>query len=376
MAAMCLRKFFWLALFAGVLGVTGRAVDGARFPERKIFQFGEFVIEASAGDEAYVEALALKLADYKPAPPAPPPAAKLSLEELQRRRDYFLGRVAASLGLDQPTEKMASTFDLAGTHWRTTRVAAPAGVLRHYALWRRPELVARLQAGERVAGFTLDSSGGLDFSFEFKVNSGSGDLPPDRVAAGMANYWDSYVCPIKIGATPEVGPAEEVAAELDEFMRTLFASSGQQMQLTERQAVFNVLRETTESGVVWHYLTSKDRRWFCEGIANYVAGKVIRDELGPEAAKSYYDLPAELKKYEGEAARVDLVAWPAAENPAEAQYAEELNTASHAFATKVIADVSAKHGDDFLPKWFAEIGRTKREKATMETVFKAYRRLT
>jgi len=361
-------------LLVAVLGLAGMV--SASLPERKTFQFGEFTIEASAGDEAYVEALAVKLADYQLPKAETQPTLKLGLDDLEKRRDYFLGKVSMYLGLDKPTEKMASTYDTMGTLWRTMRLVAPKGMLRHYALWRKPELVARIQAGEKIPGFTLARSGDLDFNFEFKLNSNSGDLQPEPVAARTAAFWNSFICPIKIGATPDTTPAEEVSNQLDGLIRNILGFLGQQMQVTERQIVFNVLHETTESGVVWHYLTSKDRRWFCDGVANYVAWKVIEREIGAEEVKGYYDLTAELKKYENEASRVDLASWPAAENMEQARYAEDLNTANYAFATKVIADACAKQGDGVLPQLFVEIGRTKRERATMETVFKAYRRLT
>ena len=357
-----------------MLGLT--SVLSAGLPERKTFQFGEFTIEASAGDEAYVEVLAVKLADYQPPGSEARPAPKLGLDDLGKRREYFLGKVSMYLGLDKPTEKMASTYDAMGTLWRTMRLSAPKDVLRHYALWRKPELVARITAGEKIPGFTLDASGGLDFAFKFELNSGSGDLQPEQLAVSLAGYWDSLVCPIKIGAKPGASPAEEVSAELETFTRNIFAFWGREMQVTERQIVFNVLHEATESGVVWQYLTSRDRRWFCDGVANYVAWKVIEAEIGAEAAKGYYDLAAELKKYESEAARVDLAAWPAAENMEQAKYAENLNTANYAFATKVIADICTKHGDGLLPKLFKEIGRTPPEKATMETVYRAFKRQT
>jgi hypothetical protein len=104
----------------------------------------------------------------------------------------------------------------------------------------------------------------------------------------------------------------------------------------------------------------------------------MEQEVGKQEVLAYYDLEAEVKKYQGEAARVDLAAWPAAEVLAKAGYAEDLNTANYAFATKVIADICARYkgGDDLLPRLFAEIGKTPREKATMETVYKAYRKLT
>jgi hypothetical protein len=375
---MFARKILWFVLLCSGLAIGGRAEPVAAFPERKTFQFGEFFIEASLGDEAYVEALAVKLADFKPEIPAPPPPLKLGLDDLQKRRDYFLRRITAYLGLAQPTEKMASIYDLTVKLWRTLRVAAPKGALRHYALWRKPELVARIQAGQKIPGFTLSPSGDLDFSFKFNGDYGADASSMDHVAAGIADFWSTFVLPIKIGATPDTTPAAEVSAGLEGLTSNIFNSFGAQMQVTERQIVFNVLHETTESGIVWHYLTSKDRRWFCDGVANYVAWRIMEQEVGKQEVLAYYDLEAELKKYQGESARVDLAAWPAAEDPGSGSYAEDLNTANYAFATKVIADICARYkaGDDLLPKLFEEIGKTPREKATMETVYKAYRKLT
>lgn len=368
------RMIYRMIIIGVMLGLAGRIA--ATLPERKMFLFGEFTIEASAGDEAYVEALAVRLADYRLPKMETQPALKLGLDDLVKRRDYFLGKVSMYLGLEKPTEKMTSIYDNRAGLWRTMQGVAPKDVLRHYALWRKPELVARIAAGEKIPGFTADASGELRFNFEFKLDSGSGGLHPDQAAARMTGLWASFVCPIKIGVTPDVTPTEEVSVQLEEFTRNIFGFLGQQMQITERQAVFRILHETTESGVVGYYLTSPDRRWFSEGVANYVAWKVIEGEIGAGDAKSYYNFLAELKKYENEAARIDLAAWPAAENMDQAKYAEDLNTANYAFATKVITEVCEKQGDGLLPQLFAEIGRTKREKATMDTVFKAYRRLT
>ncbi len=355
------------SVFALMFGV---AEAQASFPERKMFQFGEFTIEASAGDETYAEALALQLADYQPpAAATAAPAAKLSLAELAQRRDYFLGKIASYLALPKPTERMTKVYDSFLTIWRKMDQIAPTKIPRHYALWRRVELLARIDAGEKIAGFTKDASGGLTFSFNLNVQSS--DDPDKRTSA-----WDGFVCPIKIGAATDQTPAEEVSAGFVAIMQKYFADFRHAIIDMERQKVLNVLHEATESGIVWHYLTSKDRRWFCDGVANYVAFKIIETEVGEADARSYYDLSAELKKYAGEAAHIDLTAWPAAENLAKAAYSENLDKANHAFAPKVIADVCARRSDDLLPRLFREIGKTPREKATINTVFKAYKKLT
>jgi hypothetical protein len=375
MRAMSLRVAFRLAVLGAALSLLTEV--RAAFPERKIFQFGEFTIEASAGDEAYVEALALTLVDYRiPVQPEVQPG-KLSLDDLARRREYFLGKVAAELGLPKPTDKMGEVYGTMLNLWRNVTLSLPHKLPHHYALWRRPELLARLDAGEKIPGFSKDASGGLGFSFDFGMSASPGEGIKDTdLSATMAASWDQLVCPIKIGAEGDKTPAEDMTAGLAGITAFLFTGFRDAILNAQRQSVFNVLHEATESGVVWHYLTSKDRRWFCDGVANYVALKVIEAELGPDDARTYYDLPAELQKYAGEAGRIDLAAWPAAENQGAANYAENLNTANYAFATKVIADICAKHGDALLPSLFQLIGRTPREKATMGTVFKAYKKLT
>jgi len=354
--------------------MAGRALAG--LPERKTFQFGEFMIEASAGDEAYVEALALKLVSYQRPKTEPPLALKVGLDDLAKRRDYFLGKVAEYLALPKPTGSMAATYDTFGTIWRNMQAVVPDKIPRHYALWHSEELLGRIEAGEKIAGFSKDGSGGLNFSFSFGLNSGVGDLEEKNAQTHLNNYWNSFVCPVNIGAQPGQTPAENMSAGLEFIANQVFKGFREAAFTLQRQNVFNVLHETTENGIISLYLSSKDRRWFCDGVANYVAWKIIEREIGAEEAKGYYDLTAELKKYEKDATRVDLVAWPAAENMDQAKYAEDLNTANYAFATKVIAEACAKQGDGLLPELFTEIGRTRREKATMDTVFKAYRRLT
>lgn len=373
--AMSSLRFAQRIILTGVIiGLAGAL--SAALPERKTFQFGAFTIEATAGDEAYVEALALQLVDYKlPAAPALAPA-KLSLNDLRGKRGYFLAKVASQIGLDQPIEKMESFYDMFLRMHGSVQMLAPKELPKRFSLWRRTELVARINAGEQVAGFSKDVTGGLvfavNFDFDISASGPAGQSPADR----LKEWWSKQSCPIPISAEAGRTPAEEVSAGLETMMHRMFTEVRERIPESERLMVFNILHETAEAGVVWHYLTSSDRRWFCDGVANYVAWKVIEAEIGATDALAYYDLPSELLKYQGEAARVDLTAWPAVEDLEKLKYPAGLDAANYAFATKVIADICAKHGDEFLPKLFKEIGKTPREKATMDTVYRAYKRLT
>lgn len=363
----------WRALVLGLLPVllSAASESNGSFPERKTFQFGDYLIEASPGDDAYVEALAVQLDDMKMETLPPEPPARLTLEDLAAHKDHFLGLIAAQLALSAPTEQMSGVYDNTISVWRYLSHAMPVHLPVHYALWHRPELVARLKAGQHVPGFSLS---GDELTFNFAINIPSAQRSIESMRDAVEKEWLGMVCPIKIGAESDKTPEEEIR---DNLSKTTFAAlNGFRSALsnTAKLRVFNVLHEATESGIVWHYLISKDRRWFCDGVANYVAWRVIASEIGTDEARQYYDLSAELKKYAGESGHVDLAAWPAVEN--QGNYSEDLNTANYAFATKVIADVCAKDGDELLPKWFAQIGRTPREKATIATVFKAFRRVT
>lgn len=317
------------------------------------------VIEYSPGDEAYVDELVRRLADIRSLPTVKAPAGG-ELEMLEAQRASYLAAVASTLGLSAPTAEMTSFWpkftDLFRTMGRLT--ADPVASARRYQLWRRPELIDRLQAGEKIPGFSLGGPSGLIFHLDFNFAS----------PAEAAEFWRNHPLPIAIGAGP--APADDITAGVQK-LRALSGSFSNGGGRT-----FLMLHEMTEVGIVWHYIGSPDRRWFCDGMANYVAWKTLRDKLGAAEAKKIYDLEAELKKYRAEAALVDLEKWPAAENMGQANYREDINTANYAFATQVIARVCAKHGDDLLPRWFAEIGKTPHAKTTMQTVYRAYTKLT
>ena len=365
------RRWIFLILLGGV--ALGWAVAlSAALPERKTFQFGEFTIEATSGDEVYVEALAKLLADYHLPEMAPPPVPRLALADLEKRRDYFLVKISAYLGLAQPTDDMKSTFDDMGRIWREMSSVTQIKLPTRFSIWRRSELVARIDGGGKIPGFSKDAAGQVKFTFQSNDDP-KPEMTPQQYKEAMDEEWKKFVWPVDIDSEPNQAPEQDAASGLQLYNETMTLMRSQEMH---RTSVFTVLHEATEVGVVWHYLGSKDRRWFCDGIANYVAWKVIESELGPEEARGYYDLPAELKKYANDAVKIDLASWPAVENLKQANYAENLDTANYAFATKVIADVCAKHGDSILPKLFAEIGKTPYEKATMDTVYRAFKKLT
>lgn len=62
------------------------------------------------------------------------------------------------------------------------------GAPRRFALWRKPDLIARLRAGQQIPGFALDGDDvviGLNVSFDTDPG-----LPTEELAARIDKAWD------------------------------------------------------------------------------------------------------------------------------------------------------------------------------------------
>jgi hypothetical protein len=367
-------KIPYIALIA--LSLMTSAAMSAGFPTREHRAAGDFVISYSAGDEAYADALARRLPDFKLPPVDPKAGGAVSYAQLATRREEILQRIRASLALVEPLPVMAQSFDALLTYIAGLTAAFNSGVPHRYALWRRDELRARLQAGEQIPGFSLDPPDQISVALSFQItfDNGSHHESADELSARALKIWTDFEVPLANATDPALAPDEDIAAVLGNTKQLLIDLRDSGVRGTA--SPFVLLHEATEVSVVEHYIGSPDRRWFCDGIANYVAHKVLADTFGADVARQYYDLDAQLQLAGAQAAHVDLERWPAVEHLAQANYSEDLNTANYAFATKVIADITEKHGDEILPRLFAELGRTPRAKVTMKAVYRAFRKLT
>jgi hypothetical protein len=349
------------------------SAEMAPLPPRLEREMGEIIIEYSAGDEAYVDAFAAAFPNRPREQQTSATESQMrSVTMLEQRRAEFLQYLAAQLAMKEPSGKMAEGYDNFTRLFRTLQMT-DTGAPKRYALWRKPELIARLKRGETIPSFKLAEADQVEFVFNFEV-SGVTEESDENLAQKWRGIWDQITMPVPIAKNSDSTPAADIAAALKEHDEMLAAI--RQMRMMENVSPFLVLHEATEMAIVDRHITSADRRWFCDGVANYVAFKALEKQFGSEVAKRYYDLDAELTKFASERPHIDLEKWPAAENEKKVGYAKKLSTANYAYATKVIADVCAKHGDDILPKLFAQIARTPKEKTKIKTVYKAFRKLT
>jgi hypothetical protein len=360
-----------IAIVLSAVSWSRAAETSSALPTRQVREAAGYKIEYSPGDEAYVELLTQRLTERTTSAKPITESPWLDEEQMSLRRDELLGKAAAWLALSKTTAEMEKAYDGFGELLGILARTMPEQT-RNYALWRRPELLRRLQAGEKIQGFELSGPTGIEFKFAFNLEKTKEETKAE-LGEKAVKFWEAAVLPISIGK-PDSTPERDIAEGLE--MVTGAVSHLRSLFIKETAGPFIILHETVEFGIITRYLASKDRRWFCDGVANYVAWKILAETAGVEEARRYYDLDAQLAQYSAEAGKIDLAKWPALENAGKLNYSEKLNSANYAFATKVIADICAKHGDAILPKLFAEVGKTPKEKTDMKTVYRAFKKLT
>jgi hypothetical protein len=301
-----------------------------------------------------------------------------------------------------------------------------------FSIWERPELIRRLSAGENLPGFTYDQKTKqgdfslmldanspappeeqakmraqserqrLDHAFNYKVDadgvahisaSFNLDLAKPAPSAPVDTWRDvlgrtakmfhsmieeqtSREWPVILSEKNAGKSPEEVAEDLVKFLRDLAGQVGRSVKgYRDANLAMVVLHETAEVGIVERYIGSADRRWLCDGTANYVAWKVARNRAGPDFARQVYNLDGQLIQFAAYQKKINLWKWPAVERQREEDRDTPLTQAHYAFATRALFLLAQAKGEDALPKLFQEIGRTPRAKVSMKTVAKAYRKI-
>jgi len=139
------------------------------------------------------------------------------------------------------------------------------------------------------------------------------------------------------------------------------------------------MHEAAEIGLARSTLQSKDRRWFLDGMANYIAREYIRKIGGDEGAEAVWRTAYASVTKADAIRKADIWNWPAADEneddePTEAE--QQLTYGRYVLATETIAAIAEAHGQGFLPRWCAEIRRKPLADADMNTVCNAFITLT
>jgi len=411
-----------LPAFGGAPEPPGRmtqVIDGIRF-------------EFAPGQEPVVRELApLVAALNREAAPAEAAAPEpLSVADLGAHRGDYLRRIAAAIGLAEPTAAQQECYGAFLENFRATQALQEVMLtfvrglkVGSVTVWTKDALMDRLRAGQAVTGFSLDADGqhvnfdwhinttmtatpeqqerlaALDrerarllrqYTYHYSVKNGeaqvSGEVRPQRLAPPEPAHDrpPPPASPPELPALPAVIkpdqmglPPKELAAALAKTLGAFRnAFTAERLAEDPYQLAYLIFHETTEVGVVDRYIGSADRRWLCEGIANYTAWRIARDVAGDAAARRVYDLEDQLARYAGLRQKINLRKWPAVENQRPADAETPLTRAHYAYATRAVSMMVGRHGAEVVPKLLQAVGATPRPKVTMRTVARAYRQLT
>lgn len=367
------------------------------------------------------------------------PVQPLSAEDMRLNRDRYLAQIAKAMGLSAVLPTQDECYEVFSNFYSTTglfqkvmsSVLSGALKTKRISIWGRTELGDRLRGGQEIQGFSYDQeTDRIGQTMDFSQNQSAASQAAMQEIAETLNAISeasrAYSSSIRrVGQTinyrAQVGP--KVARAMDqrpvengsdreqasdtqtllpltfviregerdlnsaEMVDQLFAETIQpfvegardlyeQGSVVDVQRVAILLHETVEVGMVDGFIRSKDRRWLCDGVANYLAWRIVRDLHGAELARQVYDVEADVAQYAAIRSKVNLRTWPAAENQSEEERNTELDAAHYAFATRAVFLMHERHGEDILPRLLAELARTDLQRTDMRTVERAWRTVT
>jgi hypothetical protein len=203
-----------------------------------------------------------------------------------------------------------------------------------------------------------------EYPIVIKRSSLPGSLDDSAAVAAAIRAGDGTV----LDAVREAAETPEAASHNTAVLHQLF---------NQEQAWFMMAHQVTETAITNTVIKSADRRWFCDGLASWIAMQDVDRRFGPgkgtETFAKTYDA-AEMRKH---AAKVDLLAWPPDEVVKSGLRPEVENPYAHSyFATLVMEKACEGQGPDFVKKWLDEIRKTPLNRANAGTVLAAYQKLT
>src|SRR5687768_16166697 len=155
-------------LLAVVFSHSVGAAESPAFATRETTRSGAFTIEADPADAEYVRALVERLPTLGQS--LPESRAPLLIADLKTQRDAILAEIASFLGSKTPSPSMQKLYDGMVNAQSMLLQTAREGVPSRFSLWRKPDLVARLKAGQKIPGFTLEPDGQVSIQLNFSID--------------------------------------------------------------------------------------------------------------------------------------------------------------------------------------------------------------
>ena len=359
-----------------LLNLFGCTLDQARpvlhpnRPDRLVVTRDGFSIGYSEGQEAYVEAALAELVRWQDNVNEKLHSLKMVagsvdpsvLDELRSRQAEILERIAAIIGISQPTVLMEKVYqvsvdifeEMAPYEASLGEDFAEWVVPRRVVVWEEERLNDRLKDGETIEPFTYDiEADRLKISLKIKENRDQGVILPILI-----HEENKDMSPSEVVRTSWYENWEKMVQLMEKFSHDIGAVLPQRI----------LIHEAAEVGLVFSYMVSPDRRSAMDGMAEYVTWRVVRDMNGLERANKVYPLESQIKKYEALQSQADLVNWAAAESQDPEENGTDLNKARYPFSALAFFLIADRYGDAALTRLWKKVGQTSRNRANLRTV--------
>lgn len=315
-------------------------------------------LEYQPGDEALARqllpALVQSVREVKGAD-----AVSAEMKQVAANKTRYLRYIATTLGLPEPGKAMTraySTFQHVPRSFSTMLAG-----LHRFRLWNKDTLQTALLNGEHIPGITMNSErNGASVNFNsIAVSSGKTTSPSQRKSIQFPVLFDTN------------DSIEDVVENAKTFLG-IFAQMTQKMG--EPVILFH---EVAESGVVWDFgITSAYRRWFCDGVAQFVAEQTVKEFFGQavyEHAAMFYDPNSYLTLN----MQVDLLAWRAKEYEAMRDTPRDtLEYAYYFFALQEIRGLAERHGIGVIAKVLHQLATTPAKQRDSRAILEAINAVT
>jgi len=282
--------------------------------------------------------LAEKMLRGKPAVSQSP-----EIDRLAKNKDKVFQFVSSQLGLKEPSELVRGAMD--SLLEAPKKLAALCPDPHRLRVWRKETLKKLLSEGKAIPGFTYDKASDV-VTFQWNAYVGTKDKggtpPPDTCA------------PIVIKDDPKKTPLDQAREIIDECTTQL-------REVMQMMAGGVVCHEAAEGLMAYDLgLRGPFRRWFCEGAANLIAERCLREFVGAKAARDFAEVQS-TKEHESQKSQADLIAWRADEWEKEMpqKWVEEIQSARYAFSTHEVRELVKRHGPNTLPDIFKELRKVK-----------------
>lgn len=259
-------------------------------------------------------------------------------------------------------------------------------------IWIKEDLLAALRAQGKVRNFEIEAGGekvSANFSIDFSPVRKEGESVSqwlDRFSYAEPPSFPVVITDAAIKTDPVatqiekikeadflIGPLTEAADELTPELMT-----GTTFRfLSDEHCFFVVVHEVVEASLLKNTIGSRDRRWFCDGLANVIAIRECDRRFGSGSGmKVFHSLfpPENNRKL---ASEVHLLDWPVVgDSNRSVAEAEGLEGAHYFFSTLAIKAAIEGKDSTFIKTWLEEIQKTKWVRTNSSHVFAAYEKLT